>query len=277
MGYLDGEPLKEDWLKDRRLSEETRAGISITGPADDSAALRDFEAHPRQITIPSELDMGAPWLRKGKRIIIADDFSGAMGPLERRLTTEGRMRWRRLIGRGQFEVNGHGAAAVIGSVEVPCPGRTAYCVDWPHSDFADLSATIILPGTGRGQKNHCTAGFILFQDPKNYIILNIWRGDSYAGGSISTFFKFDGFEDLYDAIWTNVGNRVFYGRPCRLRLCCDGKQYVAFVDDEPVLYRAFRDVYPHAKRLIIAKVGIVANWEWGRDTGSRFQQFEALY
>jgi len=42
-----------------------------------------------------------------------------------------------------------------------------------------------------------------------------------------------------------------------------------------VLYRAFRDIYPGFRRLHIRKVGIVANWEWGHDTGSRFLSFEA--
>jgi hypothetical protein len=59
----------------------------------------------------------------------------------------------------------------------------------------------------------------------------------------------------------------------RLRLCCDGEQYVVFINDETVLYRAFRDVYPDVARLKICKVGIIANWEFGTDTGSTFAQF----
>ena len=64
-----------------------------------------------------------------------------------------------------------------------------------------------------------------------------------------------------------------YGKPLRMRLCCDGERYLVFIDDEPVLYRAFRDVYPEVGRLQIRQVGIVANWEFGTDTGSRFEQF----
>jgi hypothetical protein len=109
------------------------------------------------------------------------------------------------------------------------------------------------------------------------VTLNVWRTDYYGGSSISTFFKFADFEDIYDAIWTNVGNRVYYGKPSRLRLCCDGEQYLVFVDDEPVLYRAFRDVYADVERLRIRKVGLLANWEFGNDTGSRFEQFRARF
>jgi hypothetical protein len=84
---------------------------------------------------------------------------------------------------------------------------------------------------------------------------------------------FGGFEDLYDAIWTNVADRVYYGKPLRLRLCCDGEHYFAFINDEAVLCRAFRDVYDDAKRLLIHKVGLIANWEFGTDTGSKFEKF----
>ncbi|MFH1154554.1 MAG: nucleotide-binding protein [Pseudomonadota bacterium] len=276
MGYLNGRQLAESWLCDQRLSEETRTGITVRGSVGGTGAVRDFEAHPRYIHIPPPLDMGSPWLRKGNKIVVADDFSGNCGPLEGRTTSVGGLQWHRLIGQGHFEINGHGAATVVASVSAPCLGRTAYCVDWCHNEFADISATIIPPGTDRGQRHHCTAGFILYQDRHNYVILNIWCGDSYKGASISTFFKFDGFEDLYDAIWTNVGRRVLFGRSSRLRLCCDGERYLAFVDDEPVLFRAFADVYAHVKPIRINKIGIVANWEWGRDTGSRFLQFEAL-
>jgi hypothetical protein len=32
-------------------------------------------------------------------------------------------------------------------------------------------------------------------------------------------------------------------------------------------------VYPDFVRLQIRKVGIIANWEFGTDTGSKFEQF----
>jgi hypothetical protein len=58
-------------------------------------------------------------------------------------------------------------------------------------------------------------------------------------------------------------------------VCCDGERYLVFVNEEPVLYRAFRDVYPDVERLRIRKIGLLANWEFGNDTGSRFGQFRA--
>jgi hypothetical protein len=146
-------------------------------------------------------------------------------------------------------------------------------VPWQHPGFADLEVTITPPGTGRGQGEHGLCGFIFWQDRDNYITVNIWVSDKYDGASISCFFQVDGFEDLYDAIWTNVGSRVTFGVPMRLRMAFDGTQYLVFVDDEPVLYRALKDVYAHYRPFSINRVGLLANWEWGRDTGSVFNDF----
>ena len=46
------------------------------------------------------------------------------------------------------------------------------------------------------------------QDDGNALIVSTWLDDEYEGASISSFFRLGGFEDLYDAIWTNVGDRV---------------------------------------------------------------------
>jgi hypothetical protein len=42
-----------------------------------------------------------------------------------------------------------------------------------------------------------------------------------------------------------------------------------------VLYRALTDVYPDCQPLAIHRVGLVANWEWGNDSGSLFERFIA--
>ncbi len=275
MAYVDGEPVSACWVADSRLEGETGVGIVLDDAGDGGGTVAAFEAHPRAITLSDAFELTAPWVRKGVDLVVADDFRGERRDLSGRLTPVGAQRWSRLLGSGVIETTGEGAARVRASVQEPCPDRTAYSVDWSHPDFADLEVTITPPGSKRGNKERGIAGFILFQDPANYVTLNIWRTDYYGGSSISTFFKFGGFEDLYDAIWTNVGDRVSYGQPARIRLCCDGEQYLVFVNDEPVLYRAFRDVYPDIARLKIRKVGLLANWEFGTDTGSRFDGFLA--
>jgi hypothetical protein len=50
---------------------------------------------------------------------------------------------------------------------------------------------------------------------------------------------------------------------------------LALIDDEPILYRAVTDVYADATRLQINRIGLLANWEWGNDTGSSFRSFRA--
>jgi hypothetical protein len=259
--------------------EELVDGVGAVGFAlDDSrgkAAIRSFEVHPRNISIPSALELDPPWLRRGNCTVLEEGFAGESGDLQGRFTSVGGQEWKRTIGKGTIEISGQNSGRVRGSVKEPCPERTAYTVRWMNHEFVDLEVTITPSGKGRGDKNQSTAGLILHQDDDNYVICNFWLSDSYAGGSVSTFFKFRGFEDLYDAVWTNIGDRIAHGKPTRLRLCSDGTQYLIFLDDEPVLYRAFRDVYPEFDKLAIARVGLVANWEWGLDTGSIFQEFKA--
>ena len=55
----------------------------------------------------------------------------------------------------------------------------------------------------------------------------------------------------------------------------DGQQFLAWINDQPVLYRQITDIDPSAERLTIRRVGIATNWEWGDDTGTRFTRFVA--
>ncbi|MCA9873786.1 MAG: hypothetical protein KC441_09025, partial [Anaerolineales bacterium] len=114
---------------------------------------------------------------------------------------------------------------------------------------------------------------VFWQDADNLLLVSTWLDDFYDGTSISSFFLLKGFEELYDAVWTNVGRRISWGQPYHIRAACDGVKYLVYVNNEPVLVRALTDVYPQFDRLTINRVGIVANWEWGNDTGSVFTQF----
>ncbi len=272
--FLDGMLLFGKRFVDDRLSRATGVGIAVSA-AHTGVRWTRFEAHPMECRLPTALDQGRPWWRLGEKDIVADDFEGPAGDLDGRPTAIGSQVWRRIIGDGHIDITGSGSARFRASPTQRSPGRLAYTVDWNHPEFTDLEVEITPSGTGPGQGQHGLCGFILWQDPDNYVMLNIWRNEVYDGASISTFFQLDGFEDLYDAIWANVGNRVYWGRPHRLRITFDGMHYMAFVDDEPVLYRALTDVYPDAKRLQIRRVGLLGNWEWGTDTGSEFRRFRA--
>ena len=97
----------------------------------------------------------------------------------------------------------------------------------------------------------------------------------YNGASIALFPKRHGFEELYDAVWTMVWDQASWGRPFRLRVAFDGENFLVYVGDEPILQRRMTDLYPNDLPLQITRVGIAVNWEWGNDTGSRFEKFTA--
>ena len=266
--HLGGELLFGTRFRDQRLRTATGAGFYATNG---DLGFQAFEAHPRTVPLPQTLQTGEPWLRKGTEPILEDSFNGPAGDLEGRTTTTGRKIWHRQIGTGAMALTGDGAVKIKATAKQPNPGRTAYMVDWDFHDFADVAVEITPPGTGPDQREHGLCGFIFWQDPDNYITVNIWVNHSYGGASISCFFHVDGFEDLYDAIWSNVGKRVYYGVPLTLRIAFDGVQYTVFVNEEPVLYRALKMYIPHYPCFSINQVGLMANWEWGNDTGSTIQ------
>ncbi|KKD39571.1 hypothetical protein [Limnoraphis robusta] len=270
---LNGQLVFGKWFIDPRLQTATGVGIGST-QANPSLYFRALEAHPRSIAIPSSLDLGSPWQLKGQQVVISDDFTGDIGELAGKPTSTEGLIWQKQMGTGVIKLTGNGAK-VQADAQHPNPGRTAYTVEWNHPQFADLTVEITPPGTGRGQAEKGRGGFIFWQDAENYIILNNWLDDCYGGASISSFFYLNGFEELYDAVWTNVGGRISWGVSHQLRMIFDGMNYTALINDEPVLYRALTDVYPKAVPLSINRVGIVANWEWGNDTGSLFKHFIA--
>jgi hypothetical protein len=267
----NGKPLFDSPVTDRQLALATGVGLLVESP-EHCSTLRFFEAHPRAVTLPTGILLCLPPEHSGRHVLVSDSFTGTRADLQDKLTSIGPA-WRRTIGDGVFEQPVSGLVRVKASVESPCPGRTAYTIDWPQRDFADIQVTITPPGTDRGQGEKGRGGLIFWQDADNYITISTWLDDIYAGASISSFFYLNGFEELYDAVWTNVGCRVTWGKPFVLRVTFDGLLYTAFVNDEPVLYRSLVDVYPHARPLKIHRVGIVSNWEWGNDTGSTFQHF----
>lgn len=246
-------------------------GVAGCGPS----GLCALEAWPRALTLPAELVSGRPWQPAPGVTAASDPLTGPAGDLDGRALPVGGRKWRRLRGRGVLAVTGEDGARWQASAGAPLPERTIYTIDWDDPGHAELEVTLTPPGTGRGQREHGTAGFCLWQDSGNYLLINTWLDDCYAGASLSSFFSVGGFEDIYDAVWTNVGDRIAWGRPLRLKLVSDGLHYTVSLDGEPVLHRSLADVYPGCGPLRIRKVGLLGNWEWGADTGSRFADFRA--
>lgn len=271
--FLNGDLVYGTHFTDRRLSGGRMVGFAL--PAQSGGlVLRDFEAHPRELPLPAPFELGQPWQPEGQVRVASDDFTGAEQDLSGRTTPHGGLRWRRAVGRGAIRLTGDGAARVQATLKEPCPGRTAYTLPWRNPTFADLRVEITPPGVRRGSGERGRGGLIFRQDDRNYISFSVFVDDWY-GTSIAAFFYRDGFEELYDAIWTNIGRRVHWGVPYSFRAVFDANHYMTYVNDEPVMQRALCDVYPDWRDLLINEVGIVANWEWGSDTGTRFRDFVA--
>ncbi|MEB3280695.1 MAG: nucleotide-binding protein [Lyngbya sp.] len=274
--YLNGQLVFDTSFSDSRFQEATGAGLGAEN-SNDQLYFRQFEVHPRSLSLPTEIDMGSPWLETGKKVVVAEYFSGEPQELTGKETTVGHKVWQKEFGKGTIQMTGKGRAKVQASWQNPNPGRTAYTIDWDDALFADVEADITPPKLYKNKKTEGRGGLIFWQDKNNYMIVANWLSASYAGSSISSFFCINGFEDVYDAVWTNVGRRINWGVTHNLRVVFDGMNYTAFIDDEPVLYRALTDVYPQLKQpLLICRIGIVANWEWGGDDmGTIFNNFVA--
>ena len=271
---VDGKPALAVEVEDVPEAEGTWVGL-YARPGGRRIRFRRFEAHPTEIEIPHELHVGDPWIPPRSHPAVTDDFDGPPGELSGRETTTGEAVWEKTLGAGRFLVTGSGKVKVDASTERPNPGRTAYTFEWRDPAFVELEATIRPPGSGRGQGEKGRGGFIIQQDPDNYIVINTYLDDWRVGKSISTFYHLQGEEDTYRAVWTNVGDRIHWGKAYTLCAAFDGMNLQVYLNGEAILYRALTDVYPGTPPLRIDRVGIVANWEFGDDTGSEFLSFAA--
>ena len=272
--YLNGKLLFNKRFVDPRLQTATGIGIAAT-EANNNIYFQALEAHPPSVPIPPELDLGSPWEAQGTQVVIADNFAAPVQDLAGTTTSVGEQVWRREMGIGAIALTGNNSVKVQASCKYPNPGRTAYTLPWDNPNFAELEVGITPPGNSRGQREKGRSGLIFWQDSDNYIIVNNWLDDCYGGASISSFFYLNGCEEIYDAVWTNVGDCIKWGVTHQLRMIFDGMNYMVYINNEPVLYRALTDVYPNTPKLTINRVGIVANWEWGNDTGTIFENFVA--
>lgn len=272
--YLKGKLVFDRRFTDSRFKDAAGVGLGSV-KSERHLYFRLFEAHPRSVPLPDALDLGSPWWVEGKELVVRDNFAGSPQDLAGQTTSIGNKVWHRDIGKGIIEISGNNTAKVKADARHPNPGRTAYTIAWDYPNLADVEVEIIPPGTERGKGDKGRGGIIFWQDGDNYIIINTWLDDFYEGESISSFFRIDGFEEIYDAVWANIGQTIAFGQPYTLRVVFDGMNYGVWVNHQPVLYRALTDIYPDLSPLPINRVGIVANWEWGNDTGSAFKNFTA--
>jgi hypothetical protein len=271
---LDGKPI---FPRPIHLGDSVDAlGVGLFADGRGRVRFEDFEAHPRDVRLDEALLGETPWWTPpATKVHAVDDFIGAPGDLADESAGSARHRWERTFGKGRIERSGEGSARVPATPSSPNDGRTLYTIPWPDPKLADVEVEITPPGSARGEGQLVRGGLTIWQDEENYLVVNAWNDDMFPGSSVSSFLKSRGSEDLFRAVWTNVGARVRRGVPFRMRLISDGLHYLVLLNDEPVLYRAFTDIDPAATRLAIRRAGVAVNWEFGDDTGTLFRRFVA--
>lgn len=275
--HLDDRPL----VTALRLPESTNgAGLVGLAVAGSGARLRRFEAHLRSIDRPGPVEVPELPLPTATTVVLDDDFSHPPGDLVGRSPAPG-VTWRRATGTGVFATVGwRPGAAVDASPDAPGPNRTIYLLPLTRSTapgggppVAEIDMVVTPPGSGRGHGQRGRAGVVFWQDADHHVMVSNWLDDTYPGASLSLFCRLGPVEDVFRAVWSNVGERIDWGVPHRLRVGFDGSVLAAHIDDELVLYRSVADVHPDIDRIEIEEVGMVANWEWGTDTGSTIDRF----
>jgi hypothetical protein len=273
--YLDGELVSSTWV----TPSESPSHNIVVELAAGTTVLRDLEVHPRRVPLPTDLQMGQPWLPAPSVVRVRDAFAAHSGSsdLAGTATSDGGPAWERSLGTGEFVRERTGGVRVDASIEQPCPGRTLYTVEWDEPGFAEIEIDAVPPGSGRGEGHAGRGGVVFWQDAQNHLVINPWLDDypGHDGSSVSAFLMARGREDMYEAVWSNVGREVHWGQSYRLRVAFDGAQFLAWINDQPVLYRRITDIDPRAEPLEIRRVGIATNWEWGDDTGTVFTRFAA--
>lgn len=269
--HVDGRLVGDVWsaVPDRADHGRGTIGLAIHG----DVTVADIEAHPRRIPIPAALDCGAPWEPDPSVAHVDERFDLVADDLHGSTTPSGGRAWTRDEGIGRIELLGDGAR-VRADRENPNPDRTIFTIEWDHPDYADVELDMTMPGTERGEGHDGRCGVVFWQDPDNYLVVNLFRDDAFDGASVSTFYHLDGHEDMYDAVWTLVRG-VEFGKRCQVGATFDGHRFESTVNGEPALTRALTDVYPATPDLVINRVGIIVNREWGDDTGTLLHRFTA--
>ncbi|MFN0091593.1 MAG: hypothetical protein ACKVWR_15195 [Acidimicrobiales bacterium] len=268
---LDGLAVAEHGWVDERLTAQRGVALALRGPC----RVRDLEVHPRVVALPPGVLVPNRPIPLGGTDVVDFGFERPAADLDGEEAAPG-LQWRKTMGRGRLAVVEPGIARFDADLDRPVPDRTIYSFEWRDPGFCDLEVTACAPaGAGGGAGHRSRVGLFVAQDDTNYFTVNIYLDDFYPAASASCFFHLRGFEDIYDAVWANLGELVSWQAPFRIRLVCAGDAYLVLINDEPVLHRALSDVHPATEALRIQRVGLLANWEWGNDTGSTVTRFRA--
>lgn len=239
----------------------TGVGFRIEAGSAGGTAVSYFEAHPRTITLPSDLllpEQEAPLEDTGSVVVASDDFSGGYTNLAGRKTPVGGLTWEKKASRNENEylvTDGAGHVTVFPRAQDSSrSGLLLYGLPWPsqYRNFASLEATIIPAGQGvlraedaplgpgerrcsgfdetsPSKNNRLRAGLFLWQDRDNYILLRGFMDNSQSDASEVEWQVPERPDYAPVARRTNLGVRWCHGLPTTLRLSFDGERITLWV------------------------------------------------
>lgn len=243
---LDGRALF--FLEEPRLADGRGVGLVGLGA--------DLEVHPRRVDLPSSLAIGHPRLPKGQRTVLVPYLGD---PSEELL-----LFWEPTLGPGNL-APAEGGIRVEGAQGA----RSLYTVPWADLGMADLEVEVL---PAQGGEARCRAGVCFWQDEKHHLVVALdLEGEEFR---VVAYLRFAGYEDPRRAVWAWIPRPRGSGVGLRLRAVCDGHRFLAYLDGEPVLYRALADIYPGALALELRRVGLGLSGH-GEDDGSVFRAWVA--
>ncbi|MEZ5233931.1 MAG: hypothetical protein R2749_14675 [Acidimicrobiales bacterium] len=179
------------------------AACTITWDGGATARLARIEAYPATLPLADLVTRTVGPLEAGGTVVLEETFPSPTPDLA--AGAAGSLPWRRAQGPGRIEVPTAGAARYAADIDRPVAGRTIHLVGWDDPTYCDLELSAAAsPDDGRpGRRSR--AGLTVWQDDRNYFSVSIWLDEAYASASVSAFFTFRGFEDVYDACGPTSG------------------------------------------------------------------------
>jgi len=228
---------------------------------------KDFEAHPRTITIPSPLSLvGAPYETLGATTVATETFAGGAADLVGLTTTTGGLTWARTFGTKTVSRDGAGNGSV-GAAGT----SSGYTVPWSSTAFADLSLDVTPPGASYGSGNNSHTGVLMYQDANTWLATYPRVNDDQpTAAEIEVAYTVGGVTTVVKRV--NFGTVINHGVTTTIRMTCDGDNVIIYRGTEAAICFAITDLSASYTALTINRVG---TYQTAQDTGSTLDNFVA--
>jgi hypothetical protein len=225
-----------------------------------------FEAHPRTVTLPATLDLGAPYQTQGATTVATETFAGGAADIAGLATTTGGLTWARTLGSDTVSRNGSGTGVVanVGTL-------TLYTVPWSSAAFADVAIDSTPPGAGYGSGNNGHAGVVLWQDANNWLATYPRVNDDQVNAAeIEVALCVGGSTSVVKRV--NYSTIINHGVTTTIRMTSDGANVIIYRGTEAAFCFALTDLNASYTALTFNRVGIYVG---SQDTGSTLDNFIA--